>query len=40
MNAFTEVPIETVNSLSRWWFVAVLALLAEPAPVNFLTYNL
>ncbi len=27
LNAFTEIPIETVNSLSRWWFVTVLALL-------------
>ncbi|MGB2897458.1 MAG: O-antigen ligase family protein [Anaerolineales bacterium] len=28
LNAFTDIPIETVNSLSRWWFVTVLALLA------------
>ncbi len=27
LNAFTEIPIVTVNSLSRWWFVTVLALL-------------
>jgi len=28
LNAFTDIPIETVDSLSRWWFVTVLALLA------------
>ena len=27
LNAFTDIPIVTVNSLSRWWFVIVLALL-------------
>ncbi len=27
LNALTEIPIVTVNSLSRWWFVTVLALL-------------
>jgi hypothetical protein len=28
LNAFTNISLETVNSLSRWWFVTVLALLA------------
>jgi hypothetical protein len=28
LNAFTDIPIETVNSLSRWWFVIVLGLFA------------
>ncbi|TFH33212.1 MAG: hypothetical protein E4G99_11750 [Anaerolineales bacterium] len=27
LNAFTSIPLETVNSLSRWWMVIVLALL-------------
>jgi hypothetical protein len=27
LNAFTDIPIATVNSLSRWWFVIVLGLL-------------
>ena len=27
LNALTEIPIVMVNSLSRWWFVTVLALL-------------
>ncbi len=28
LNAFADTSLETVNSLSRWWFVTVLALLA------------
>jgi hypothetical protein len=28
LNAVTDIPIETVNSLSRWWFVIILALSA------------
>lgn len=28
LNAFTEISIGTVNSISRWWFVFILALLA------------
>ena len=27
LNAFTEIPIETVNAISRWWFVIIMALL-------------
>jgi len=27
LNAFTDIPIETVNALSRWWFVVILALI-------------
>jgi hypothetical protein len=28
LNAFTELSIQTVNSLSRWWFVMIIGLLA------------